>query len=135
MCRNILFSTFLRRIIGCVIAMRLSCECLSMTLSLGKCIKNINDCLMLVNNPQGGNKMFNRLRTKLGKKSRKYPIKRDEHGNEIWIPEEPNVLEIDNTAEGDITVKKESKTRIIDDQSREVPAVFAKWKQEEGIAW
>ena len=62
-------------------------------------------------------------------------FKRDEHGNEIWIPEEPNVLEIDKTAEGDVTVKTESKTRIIDDQSREVPNVFEEWKKQEGIAW
>ena len=62
-------------------------------------------------------------------------FKRDEHGNEIWIPEEPNILEMDKTAEGDITVKTESKTRIIDDQSREVPTVFEKWKKQEGIAW
>jgi type I restriction enzyme M protein len=62
-------------------------------------------------------------------------FKRDEHGNEIWIPEESNVLKIDKTADGDVTVKAESKTRIIDDQSKEVPSVFAKWKQQEGLSW
>lgn len=62
-------------------------------------------------------------------------FKRDEHGNEIWVPEESNVLKMDETADGDVTVKTESKTRVIDDQSREVPAVFAQWKQQEGIAW
>jgi len=39
------------------------------------------------------------------------------------------------TAKGDITVKPESKTRVIDDQSVEVSPVFAKWKKQEGIAW
>ena len=62
-------------------------------------------------------------------------FKRDEHGNEIWIPEQPNVLEMDKTAKGDVTVKAESKTRIIDDQSKEVPIVFEKWKQQEGLSW
>ena len=42
-------------------------------------------------------------------------FKRDEKGNEIWEPE--------------------SKTRIIDDQSHEVPAIFSSWKQQEGIVW
>lgn len=62
-------------------------------------------------------------------------FKRDEHGNEIWIPEEPNVFEMDKTAGGDVTVKTESKTRIIDDQSKEVSLVFEKWKQLEGLSW
>ncbi len=62
-------------------------------------------------------------------------FKRDEHGNEIWIPEEANVLEMDKTAGGDIAVKTESKTRIIDDQSKEVPLVFEKWKRQEGLSW
>ncbi|MBN2604152.1 MAG: N-6 DNA methylase [Candidatus Thermoplasmatota archaeon] len=62
-------------------------------------------------------------------------FKRDEHGNEIWVPEEQNVLEINTSAIGDINVKAESKVRVIDDQSREVPAVFAKWKNQEGLSW
>ena len=63
-------------------------------------------------------------------------FQRDEQGNEIWVPEEPNVLEINKIADGNVTYyKTESKTRIIDDQSREVPDVFKKWKQQEGISW
>ena len=62
-------------------------------------------------------------------------FKRDEHGNEIWVPEKPNVFEIEKIAEGHVTYKTESKTRIIDDQSREVPTVFGQWKQQEGIVW
>ena len=62
-------------------------------------------------------------------------FKRDEHGNEIWTPEEPNVLEIDKIAEDAVTYKTESKTRTIDDQSREVPVVFEEWKRQEGIQW
>ena len=60
-------------------------------------------------------------------------FKRDEDGSEIW--EYPNMLEIDESAEGDITYKAEPPNRIIDDQSREVPTVFNRWKQLEGITW
>ena len=60
-------------------------------------------------------------------------FKRDEDGNEIW--EYPNVLEIDESAEGDVAYKTESPNRIIDDQSREVYTVFDQWKQQEGISW
>ncbi|MDM8556025.1 N-6 DNA methylase [Desulfococcaceae bacterium HSG7] len=62
-------------------------------------------------------------------------FKRDEHGNEIWIPEVQNVMEMDKTSDGDVTVKTERQIRVIDDQSREVPAVFARWKKQEGISW
>ena len=62
-------------------------------------------------------------------------FKRDERGNEIWMPEEPNVYQIDKTAEGNVTVQTESKMRIIDDQSSEVPTVFKQWKQQEGLPW
>jgi len=62
-------------------------------------------------------------------------FKRDEHGNEVWVSEETNVFETDRTADGDVTVKAESKTRVIDDQSCEVPVVFAQWKKQEGLSW
>ena len=62
-------------------------------------------------------------------------FKRDKDGNEIWVPENPNVFEIGKIAEGAVTYKTEGKTRIIDDQSREVPTVFDQYKQQEGIAW
>ena len=62
-------------------------------------------------------------------------FKRDKDGNEIWVPANPNVFEIGKIAEGAVTYKTEGKTRIIDDQSREVPTVFDQYKQQEGIAW
>lgn len=61
--------------------------------------------------------------------------KRDEHGNEILVPEEQNVLELGRTANGTTTVKTQSLQKLIDDQSRYVPAVFAEWKRQEGITW
>ena len=62
-------------------------------------------------------------------------FKRDEYGEEIWEPEEPNVLEIDRIAEGSVTYESKARTRVIDDQSLQVPVVFDTWKEQEGIAW
>ena len=62
-------------------------------------------------------------------------FKRDEQGNEIWVPESPDVSEMAQVAESEFIYETESRVRIIDDQSREVPTVFDQWKQEEGIAW
>ena len=63
-------------------------------------------------------------------------FKRDKDGNEIWEPEE-NTSPINyGNAEGAIAdLQAEKKTRIIDDQSREVPRIFTQWKKEEGIGW
>ena len=63
-------------------------------------------------------------------------FKRDRDGNEIWVSEE-NTSPINyGNAEGAIAdLQTEKKTRIIDDQSREVPRIFADWKKEEGIGW
>jgi len=62
-------------------------------------------------------------------------FKRDEHGNEILIPEEQNVQELDHIADGTPTVKTQSQVKVIDDQSVYVPEVFAEWKRREGITW
>ena len=63
-------------------------------------------------------------------------FKRDKDGNEIWVSEE-NTSPINyRDAEGAIAdLQTERQTRIIDDQSREVPQLFADWKKEEGIGW
>ena len=60
-------------------------------------------------------------------------FKRDENGNEIW--EYPNVWEVDENAGSNVAYRVESPNRIIDDQSGEVPVVFDRWKQQEGIVW
>ena len=62
-------------------------------------------------------------------------FKRDEKGNEIWVPEESNVFEISKNSKESVVYKPISKTRIIDDQSREVAPIFDKWKREEGVSW
>ena len=63
-------------------------------------------------------------------------FKRDEDGNEIWLPEENTAPINYGNAEGAIMdIQTERKTRVIDDQSLEVPRLFAQWKKEEGIGW
>lgn len=62
-------------------------------------------------------------------------FKRDEQGNEIWEPEESKVLQMHRTSQGQTAYQAQSKTRVIDDQSREVPGVFSQWKKQEGIKW
>ena len=63
-------------------------------------------------------------------------FKRDKDGNEIWVPEESTAPVNYKNAEGaSATVQIERKTRVIDDQSREVPHLFSQWKREEGIPW
>ena len=63
-------------------------------------------------------------------------FKRDRDGNEIWVPEENTAPINYRNAEGAIAdLQTERQTRIIDDQSREVPRIFADWKKEEGIGW
>ena len=63
-------------------------------------------------------------------------FKRDPDGNEIWVSEENTSRVNYENAEGAIAdLQTERKTRIIDDQSRDVPKIFADWKKEEGIRW
>ena len=63
-------------------------------------------------------------------------FKRDEDGNEIWGPEEnTSPVNYQNAEEASVDIQTEKQTRIIDDQSREVPGLFAQWKKEEGIGW
>ena len=62
-------------------------------------------------------------------------FKRDEQGNEIWVSEKPDMSEMGEVSESEFIYDIESSVRLIDDQSREVPAVFDQWKQQESIAW
>lgn len=61
---------------------------------------------------------------------------RDEHGEELLIEVNETVTELSKTADGQTTVKSAKRLeKIPDDQTRAVPAVFAKWKLNAGIAW
>lgn len=63
-------------------------------------------------------------------------FKRDKDGNEIWVSEDSNPrVNYQETEGASADIQTERKTRIIDDQSREVPQIFAQWKKEEGIGW
>jgi type I restriction enzyme M protein len=61
---------------------------------------------------------------------------RNEHGDEILVEVNETVTELDKTADGQTTVKSARRfEKVPDDQTRAVPAVFAEWKRNEGIAW
>ena len=63
-------------------------------------------------------------------------FKRDEAGDEIWVSDENTPPANYENAEGDIAdIQTEKKTRVIDDQTLEVPEIFSAWKKEEGIGW
>lgn len=62
-------------------------------------------------------------------------FKRDKYGNEILVPEENEVVELEQISSGQKTIKVASQTKVIDDQTKEVPKIFAKWKKQEGIGW
>ena len=80
--------------------------------------------------------IFMAMVEKIGHDKRGTPIfKRDKEGNEILVPEKNNVYVMDQTAEGDRTVAHERKTKIEDDQTPDVPAIFAQWKVQEGLSW
>lgn len=62
-------------------------------------------------------------------------FKRDADGNEILVPENQNIIELDKTSAGGTTTKLSSKEKVIDDQTLLVPGIFRRWKELEGIAW
>lgn len=62
-------------------------------------------------------------------------FKRDKDGNEIWEPDKTNVFEISSVSEEGVAYKPESKTRVIDDQSEDVPVIFESWKKQEWLGW
>lgn len=62
-------------------------------------------------------------------------FKRDRHGNEILVPEETDIIKLDETANGIKTAKTQSKKKVIDDQTPLVAEIFSRWKYQEGIEW
>ena len=80
--------------------------------------------------------IFMAMVEKIGHDKRGTPLfKRDKEGNEILIPEKNNVYVLDETGTGDRTVAHERKTKIEDDQTPAVAAIFAEWKKQEGLSW
>jgi len=61
---------------------------------------------------------------------------RNEDGDELLLEINETVTQMDRVADGQITVKSARRLeKVPDDQTRAVPAVFAEWKRNEGIAW
>ena len=80
--------------------------------------------------------IFMAMVEKIGHDKRGNPIfKRDKEGNEILVPDTNNNLRMDITGDGSITVAHEQKVKVEDDQTPDVPAIFAEWKVQEGLTW
>ena len=80
--------------------------------------------------------IFMAMVERVGHDKRGKPIfKRDVEGNEILAPDTDNIMVLGETGEGDRTVSHERKSKVPDDQTTAVPAIFDDWKRREGIAW
>lgn len=80
--------------------------------------------------------IFMAMVEKIGHDKRGNPLfKRDIEGNEILVPDPNNIVVMGNTAGGNVTASLERQKKLEDDQTPEIPKIFAKWKQKEGISW
>ncbi|MDB7921947.1 type I restriction enzyme HsdR N-terminal domain-containing protein [Flavonifractor plautii] len=80
--------------------------------------------------------IFMAMVEKVGHDKRGNPLfKRDKEGNEILVPDTNSVLVLGETGEGQRTVSHEQKVKVEDDQTPDVPAIFAEWKRQEGLGW
>lgn len=80
--------------------------------------------------------IFMAMLEKIGHDKRGNPLfKRDKSGNEILVPDPNNIQVLGSTAEGGTAASLERKTKLLDDQTPEVPRIFTGWKRREGIAW
>ena len=80
--------------------------------------------------------IFMAMVEKIGHDKRGNPtFKRDKEGNEILVPDTNSVLPVIENGENDKIVAHEQKKKVEDDQTPDVPAIFVKWKKQEGIAW
>lgn len=80
--------------------------------------------------------IFMAMIEKVGHDKRGNPLfKRDKEGNEILVPDTNSVLVLGETGDGQRTVSHEQKVKVEDDQTPDVPAIFAEWKKQEGLGW
>lgn len=80
--------------------------------------------------------IFMAMVEKVGHDKRGNPIfKRDREGNEILVPDTSSMLVLGETDDGSGIVSHEQKKKVEDDQTPDVPAIFAEWKKQEGLAW
>ena len=81
-------------------------------------------------------KIFMAMIDRIGHDKRGTPLfKRDKYGNEILVPEEVETTSINSKTQETEVVKTTAQIKIIDDQTKDIPQIFAKWKQQEGIGW
>lgn len=80
--------------------------------------------------------IFMAMVERIGHDKRGNPIfKRDKDGNEILVPDTNSVLIPGDGGMGNRIVSYKQKKKVEDDQTRDVPAIFAEWKTREGIKW
>lgn len=80
--------------------------------------------------------IFMAMVDKVGHDKRGNPIfKRDKEGNEILVPDTSSILVSGSLADNPQTVSHEQKKKVEDDQTSDVPPIFAEWKRKEGISW
>lgn len=81
-------------------------------------------------------KIFMAMIDRIGHDKRGTPLfKRDKYGNEILVPEEVETTSINSKTQETEVVKTTTQIKIIDDQTKDIPQIFVKWKQQEGIGW
>ena len=75
--------------------------------------------------------IFMAMVEKVGHDKRGNPLfKRDRDGNEILVPDNNCIL-----MNGELNVSHQQQVKVEDDQTKDVPAIFAEWKKQEGIGW
>lgn len=80
--------------------------------------------------------IFMAMVEKVGHDKRGNPIfKRDKYGEEILVPEDTEIFELDVQADGTRSIKTQAKKKVRDDQTPLVAEVFEEWKREEGFTW
>lgn len=86
----------------------------------------------IINGAQINYNIFMAIIDKIGHDKRGNPLfKRDDDGNELLIVEK-NKVDGDNSS----TIEyHEQMVRILDDQTVEIPSIFKKWKEKEGLLW
>lgn len=80
--------------------------------------------------------IFMAMIEKIGHDKRGNPIfKHDKEGNEILVPDTNNILILGETGTGERTIAHQQKKKVEDDQTSDLPPIFAEWKLQEGLSW
>ena len=81
-------------------------------------------------------RIFMAMVERVGHDKRGNPLfKRDKDGNEILVPDTSSVFVPDGAGDGYHAEAHEQKKKVEDDQTLDVPPVFAEWKRKEGLTW